>query len=69
VTDVEFLFTPPIIGDEVYPAGATAPLSVTIVNHGRETDRLVRVSSPDPTGSILVKNGLTIPAGHTLTAG
>jgi hypothetical protein len=48
VADVEFLFTPPITGDEVYPAGATAPLSVTIVNHGRDPDRLVgsRVRSP-----------------------
>jgi copper(I)-binding protein len=69
VADVEFLFSPPITGDEVYPAGATAPLSVTITNHGREPDRLVRVSSPIATGSILVADGLTIPAGHTLTAG
>jgi len=69
VADVEFLVTPPITGDEVYPAGATAPLSVTIVNHGRDPDRLVRVSSPIAAGSILVADGLTIPAGHTLTAG
>jgi len=49
--------------------GDRPPLSVTIVNHGRDPDRLVRVSSPIAAGSILVADGLTIPAGHTLTAG
>jgi copper(I)-binding protein len=38
-------------------------------NHGRDPDTLVRVSSPIAAGSIRVADGLTIPAGHTLTAG
>ena len=69
VLDVEFLFKGPVEGDKVYDIGAIAPLAVTIVNHGREADRLVRVSSPIATRGVIAADGLTIPAGQTLTAG
>lgn len=69
VLDVEFLFRPPVAGDEVYRAGELAPLAVTIVNHGASADRLVRVSSPIATSGIVVAEGLRIPGGQTLTAG
>ena len=68
VADVEFLFHPPIAGDEVYAVGTTAPMSATIVNDGREADRLIRVSSPIATGALLVGD-MTIPGGQSLTAG
>ena len=69
VLDVEFLFDRPVAGDEVYRIGAVAPLAVTIVNDGREADRLVRVSSPIATTGLVVAEGLAIPGGQTLTAG
>lgn len=69
VLDVEFRFSPPIAGDEVYGIGDTAPLTVTIANSGRDADRLVRLSSPVATAGIVVADGLVIPGGTTLTAG
>lgn len=69
VLDVEFLFDPPVAGDEVYAVGDTAPLSVTIANAGRVADRLVRVSSPVAAAGEVVADGLVIPGGQTLTAG
>jgi copper(I)-binding protein len=69
VLDVEFRFSPPIAGDEVYGVGETAPMSVTIVNNGTAADRLVRLSSPIADAGIVVADGLVIPAGATLTAG
>jgi hypothetical protein len=69
VLDVEFLFDPPIAGDEVFGVGETAPLAVTLTNTGREADRLVRVSSPIATSGIAVADDLVIPGGRTLTAG
>lgn len=69
VLDVEFLFTPPVAGDEVYGAGDTAPMTVTIVNTGRTADRLVRLSSPIAAGGVVVADGVSIPGGSTLTAG
>lgn len=68
VADVEFLFHPPIAGDEVYAVGSTAPMSATIVNHGRDADRLTRVSSPVATGALLVGD-MKIPGRQSLTAG
>ena len=69
VLDVAFPFRPPVAGDEAYRVGDTAPLSVTIVNHGDAADRLVRVSSPIANAGVVVADGLVIPAGQTLTAG
>jgi copper(I)-binding protein len=68
VLDVAFPFRPPVAGNEVYRVGETAPLSVTIVNHGDMADRLVRVSSPVASSGV-VAEGLVIPGGQTLTAG
>lgn len=69
VLDAEFRFSPPIVGDEVYDAGDTAPLSVTIVNNGPTADRLIRLSSPAAAAGVVVADGLVIPGGATLTAG
>jgi copper(I)-binding protein len=69
VLDVEFRFTPPIAGDEVYGVGDTAPMSVTIVNNGATADRLVRLSSPVAAAGVVVADGVVIPGGATLTAG
>lgn len=69
VLDVEFRFSPPIAGDEVYGVGDTAPLSVTIVNNGATADRLVRLSSPVAAAGVVVADGVVIPGGATLTAG
>ncbi len=69
VLDVEFRFTPPIAGDEVYGIGDTAPISVTIANNGPTADRLVRLSSPVAAAGLVVADGLVIPGGATLTAG
>lgn len=68
VLDVAFLFRPPVAGDQVYGVGDVAPLSVTIANTGATADRLVRVSSPIATGSIVPENA-RIPGGQSLTAG
>jgi copper(I)-binding protein len=68
LADVAFRFDRPVPGDEVHPVGATAPLTVTIVNHGDAPDRLVRVSSPVAGGSVF-PDALVIPAGRTVTAG
>ena len=67
--DVEFLPVPPILGDEVYGIGATAPLSMTVVNAGREDDVLGSVSSPVATGAVVVAGGLRIPGGQSLAVG
>jgi hypothetical protein len=69
VLDVEFLFRPPVAGDQVYGVGELAPLAVTIVNHGATAERLVRVSSPIATNGLVVAEVLRIPGGQTLTAG
>ncbi len=69
VLDVEFLFRPPLAGDEVYGVGELAPLAITIVNHGTVADRLVRVSSPIATDGVVAPEGVRIPGGQILTAG
>ena len=70
VLDVEFLFDPPIAGDEVYSVGGIAPMAVTIVNSGDAADRLVRVTSPvAEAGLVVVDGGVVIPGDQTLTAG
>lgn len=69
VLDVEFLFRPPVAGDEVYGVGELAPLSVTIVNSGVPADRLVRVQSPIATSGVVAAEGVWIPGGQSLTAG
>jgi copper(I)-binding protein len=58
-------FDAPAHGDAVYPAGADAPLHMTIVNAGTEVDRLVAASSP-VASSVQVSGVLRIPGGRTL---
>lgn len=58
-------FDAPAHGDAVYPAGADAPLHMTIVNAGTEVDRLVAASSP-VASSVQVSGVLRIPGGQTL---
>jgi hypothetical protein len=58
-------FDAPAHGDAVYPAGADAPLHMTIVNAGTEVDRLVAASSP-VASSVQVSGVLRIPGGQAL---
>jgi hypothetical protein len=71
VRDLQFTWSDPVPGDDVYSPGEDAPLQVTIVNTrtGRgDSDRLVAVSSPvAASGRIL--GDATIPDGQVLTAG
>jgi len=52
----------------VYPAGATAPLRMTVVNDGGVPDRLLSVSSPKAVGGQI--SGVTdLPPGEALVVG
>ncbi|RZT86383.1 copper(I)-binding protein [Pseudonocardia sediminis] len=46
VRDARISASTPRAGDEAYDAGEDAPLTLTIVNNGDATDRLLAVSSP-----------------------
>jgi copper(I)-binding protein len=59
-------FDAPAHGDAVYPAGADAPLAMSIVNSGADVDRLVAASSP-VASSVQISGVLRIPGGQVLT--
>ncbi|ASO17997.1 hypothetical protein FHR81_005486 [Actinoalloteichus hoggarensis] len=64
VRDAQLLFPP---GDEqFYPAGSDIPLSLTLVNTGTTTDRLVEVTSPS--GLVELEGDTVIPGGTTVVA-
>jgi copper(I)-binding protein len=58
-------FDAPAHGAAIYPAGAEAPLEMTIVNSGSEVDRLVAASSPIA-ASVQISGVLRIPGGQAL---
>jgi copper(I)-binding protein len=58
-------FDAPVHGAAIYPAGADAPLEMTIVNSGYEVDRLVAASSPIA-ASVQISGVLQIPGGQAL---
>jgi copper(I)-binding protein len=58
-------FDEPAQGAAIYPAGADAPLEMTIVNSGAEMDRLVAASSPIAS-SVQISGVLGIPGGQAL---
>ena len=71
VRDLQFTWSDPVPGDEVYSPGEDAPLQVTIVNTrtGRsDGDQLVAVSSPVAASGRIVGDA-TIPDGQVLAAG
>lgn len=68
VRDAQFTYDGPIPGDAVYRPGDDAALQVTIVNEGRDGDRLVGVRSPVATSGEIVGDA-AVPGGQTLTAG
>lgn len=68
VRHAKVVFDGPIPGDSVYLPGQDAPLQFTIINAGRETDRLAAVRSPVATSSRIVGDA-TIPSGLELVAG
>lgn len=68
VRDAQFTYDGPIPGDAVYQPGDDAVLQVTIVNEGRDADRLIGVRSPVATSSRIVGEA-RVPGGQTLTAG
>jgi copper(I)-binding protein len=49
--DAQFVWRPPVQGEEVYSVGQDAPLQLTIVNTGDTPDRLVALDSPVATGA------------------
>ncbi|WP_020664315.1 hypothetical protein [Amycolatopsis benzoatilytica] len=52
-----------------YPAGANAPLTLTIVNQGQKDDKLVSVSSEGTTSPAQISGDTAIVAGHSLVIG
>lgn len=68
VRDAQFTYDGPIPGDAVYLPGDDAMLQVTIVNEGRDADRLTAVSSPVATSGEIVGE-TRLPGDQTLTAG
>lgn len=68
IRDAQFTYDGPIPGDAVYQPGDDAPLQVTIVNDGRDPDRLVDVRSPVAASGRIVGDS-RVPGRQTLTAG
>lgn len=62
------VFDGPVPGDTVYEPGQDVPLQLTILNTGREAERLVAVRSPVAT-SFRIDGDATIPGGQELVAG
>lgn len=58
----------PVPGDQVYEAGETAALRLTIVNTGSGADELVGVASPVAT-TVAISGDTRVPGGQVLTAG
>lgn len=54
---------------QAYPAGSAAPLTLTIVNQGKEDDELVSVSSEGATGDAVISGSKAIVASHSLVIG
>lgn len=65
VRDAVIVFGEQADGGVVYPRGASAPMSMTIVNEGTEADRLVSASSPWAS-SVTVSGVTEIPAGRSI---
>lgn len=72
VRDLQFVWSDPVVGDEVYAVGADVPLQVTIINEDDAglggADRLVAVSSPIATSGLVVGDA-TLSDGQQLVAG
>lgn len=68
VRDARFSASTPRAGDQAYAAGQDAPLTLTIVNTGDATDRLVSVSSPVASGGS-VDGDPQILGGFALVSG
>ncbi|MFD5247376.1 hypothetical protein ACFWIW_22745 [Amycolatopsis sp. NPDC058340] len=54
---------------QAYPAGAAAPLTLTIVNQGKLDDELVSVSSEAATGDAKITGSKVVAASHALVIG
>ncbi|MFC3450722.1 hypothetical protein [Amycolatopsis speibonae] len=54
---------------QAYPAGAAVPLTLTIVNQGKQDDELVSVSSEAATGDAKIDGAKAVVAGHALVIG
>ncbi|MFI9452748.1 hypothetical protein [Amycolatopsis sp. NPDC052450] len=54
---------------QAYPAGAAAPLTLTIVNQGKQDDELVSVSSEAATGDAKITGAKVIVSSHALVIG
>lgn len=65
VRDAVIAFGEQVEGGAVYTRGASAPMSMTIVNEGTEADRLVSASSPWAS-SVTISGVTEIPAGRSI---
>jgi copper(I)-binding protein len=65
VRNAQFEFDTAAEGAAVYPAGATAPLEMSIVNTGGQPDRLVAASSP-VASAVEISGDAQVPGGRTL---
>ncbi|HEY0815783.1 MAG TPA: hypothetical protein VGE11_21115 [Pseudonocardia sp.] len=65
VRGAEFAFSGQGNTAAIYPSGGTAPLSMTVVNIGAATDRLMRAASPIA-GSATIQGDPTISGGNKL---
>lgn len=54
---------------QAYPAGAAVPLTLTIVNQGKQDDELVSVSSEAATGDAKITGSKVVVASHALVIG
>lgn len=68
VRDAQITWTDPVPEGSVYEPGEDAPLQVTIVNTGRDGDRLVAVSSPVATSGEITGDA-AVPGEQVLVAG
>lgn len=68
VEDVKVTYERPVPGGQVYAAGQSAPLQVTVVNTGDVADRLVSVTSP-AAASVEIAGETGMPGGQVLVAG
>jgi copper(I)-binding protein len=65
VRNAEFEYDSSAVGADIYPPGGSAPIQMSIVNFGSDTDRLLAASSPAAT-SVQISGPTDVPGGQVL---